>query len=90
MISWLLRMGFIRAYGTYKQDKLANLRLREKLDAGAARLGARVHYPPLALCTDNGAMIALAAALRLQHGMAALQTDGAFDVRPHWPLAEVS
>lgn len=68
----------------------ANLRLREKLDAGAARLGARVHYPPLALCTDNGAMIALAAALRLQHGMAALQTDGAFDVRPRWPLAEVS
>ena len=68
----------------------ANVRLREKLDAGAARLGARVHYPPLALCTDNGAMIALAAALRLQHGMAALQTDGAFDVRPRWPLAEVS
>ena len=68
----------------------ANLRLREKLDAGAARLGARVHYPPLALCTDNGAMIALAAAMRLQHGMAALQTDGAFDVRPRWPLAEVS
>ena len=68
----------------------ANLRLREKLDAGAARLGARVHYPPLALCTDNGAMIALAAALRLQHGMATLQTDGAFDVRPRWPLAEIS
>ena len=68
----------------------ANVRLREKLDAGAARLGARVHYPPLALCTDNGAMIALAAAMRLQHGMAALQTDGAFDVRPRWPLAEVS
>ncbi len=68
----------------------ANLRLREKLDAGAAMLGARVHYPPLALCTDNGAMIALAAALRLQHGLAALQTDGAFDVRPRWPLAEIS
>ena len=68
----------------------ANLRLREKLDAGAARLGARVHYPPLALCTDNGAMSALAAAMRVQHGMAALQTDGAFDVRPRWPLAEVS
>ena len=68
----------------------ANLRLREKLDAGAARLGARVYYPPLALCTDNGAMIALAAALRLQHGLAALQTDGAFDVRPRWPLAEIS
>ena len=67
----------------------ANLQLRQQLNAGAARLGARVHYPPLALCTDNGAMIALAAALRLQHGLAALQTDGAFDVRPRWPLAEL-
>jgi N6-L-threonylcarbamoyladenine synthase len=64
----------------------ANLLLREKLDAGAAKLGARVHYPPLALCTDNGAMIALAAALRVQHGLAETCTDGAFDVRPRWPL----
>ncbi len=67
----------------------ANLRLRATLDAGAARLGARVHYPPLNLCTDNGAMIALAAALRLQHGLADLRRDGAFDVRPRWPLAEI-
>ena len=67
----------------------ANLRLRERLDAGAAKIGARVHYPPLALCTDNGAMIALAAALRVQHGLADLQRDGAFDVRPRWPLAEL-
>ena len=67
----------------------ANLRLRERLDAGAARLGARVYYPPLALCTDNGAMIALAAALRLQHGMADLRRDGTFDVKPRWPLDEV-
>ena len=67
----------------------ANLRLREKLDAGAQKLGARVHYPPLALCTDNGAMIALAAALRLQHGVAELQYDGAFEVRPRWPLDQI-
>jgi N6-L-threonylcarbamoyladenine synthase len=66
----------------------ANLRLRAQLDAGAAQLGARVHYPPLALCTDNGAMIALAAALRWQHGLADLRHDGAFDVRPRWPLTE--
>ncbi len=64
----------------------ANLRLRERLDAGAAALGAQVHYPPLALCTDNGAMIALAAALRVQHGLDQGSTDGAFDVRPRWPL----
>ena len=68
----------------------ANLMLREKLNAGAAKLRAQVHYPPLALCTDNGAMIALAAALRLQHGLAVLQTDGAFDVRPCWPLTELA
>ena len=68
----------------------ANLRLRETLDAGASKLGARVYYPPLDLCTDNGAMIALAAALRVQHGLASTSTDGAFDVRPRWPLAEIS
>ncbi|HLL18142.1 MAG TPA: tRNA (adenosine(37)-N6)-threonylcarbamoyltransferase complex transferase subunit TsaD, partial [Rubrivivax sp.] len=68
----------------------ANLRLRQKLDAGVHALGARVHYPPLALCTDNGAMIALAAALRVQHGLAPASTDGAFDVKPRWPLSEVS
>jgi len=68
----------------------ANLRLRERLNAGAAKLGAVVHYPPLQLCTDNGAMIALAAALRVQHGLAAASSTGAFDVRPRWSLAEIS
>jgi tRNA A37 threonylcarbamoyltransferase TsaD len=47
----------------------------------------QVHYPPLALCTDNGAMIALAAALRWQHGLAVPERGGAFDVKPRWPLA---
>jgi N6-L-threonylcarbamoyladenine synthase len=64
----------------------ANLRLREALNAGAAGLRATVHYPPLSLCTDNGAMIALAAALRLERGLADTRDDGAFDVRPRWPL----
>jgi N6-L-threonylcarbamoyladenine synthase len=67
----------------------ANLRLRAALDAGIARLQARVHYPPLGLCTDNGAMIALAAALRAQQGLAAGSRAGAFDVRPRWPLADL-
>jgi N6-L-threonylcarbamoyladenine synthase len=66
----------------------ANLRLRERLDAGAAKIGAQVHYPPLALCTDNGAMIALAAAMRLERGLADTRDDGAFEVRPRWPLGE--
>jgi N6-L-threonylcarbamoyladenine synthase len=68
----------------------ANARLRQQLDDEAARLGARVHYPEPALCTDNGAMIALAAAMRWQRGVAELHTDGAFGVRPRWPLADVS
>ncbi|MEO7151228.1 MAG: hypothetical protein ABIX46_05885, partial [Burkholderiaceae bacterium] len=65
----------------------ANAQLRAQLDAGCAARGARVHYPALALCTDNGAMIALAAAMRWQRGIAELQTDLAFDVRPRWALA---
>jgi N6-L-threonylcarbamoyladenine synthase len=68
----------------------ANLRLREALDAGAALRGCSVQYPPLALCTDNGAMIALAAALRLERGLADTRHDGAFDVRPRWPLGEIA
>jgi len=67
----------------------ANLCLRATLDAGARRLGGMVHYPPLALCTDNGAMIALAAALRLQGGLGAGDRDGVFDVRPRWPLDQI-
>ncbi|CAD5374480.1 O-sialoglycoprotein endopeptidase [Rubrivivax sp. A210] len=68
----------------------ANHALRGALDRGCARIGAQVHYPPLALCTDNGAMIALAAALRLQHGLADVRSDGAFDVKPRWPLQELN
>ena len=66
----------------------ANASLRARLDADCRRIGARVHYPEPALCTDNGAMIALAAAMRWQVGLAATQTDGAFDVRPRWDLAQ--
>ncbi len=69
----------------------ANTLLRQTLDARAARIGARVHYPPPALCTDNGAMIALAAALRWQHGLpAADPAPPRFDVLPRWPLEAVS
>ncbi|MCH7344880.1 tRNA (adenosine(37)-N6)-threonylcarbamoyltransferase complex transferase subunit TsaD [Pelomonas sp. CA6] len=65
----------------------ANKRLREQLDAQCARRGVRVHYPELHLCTDNGAMIAMAAALRLRAGLARTETSGAFEVRPRWDLA---
>ena len=40
--------------------------LRSELNAACAKRGVRVHYPELHLCTDNGAMIAMAAAMRLQ------------------------
>lgn len=65
----------------------ANRSLREQLDAACARRGVRVHYPELALCTDNGAMIALAAAMRLQAGRSRAACDYAFDVKPRWELA---
>ena len=64
----------------------ANTRLREQLNAECAKRQVRVHYPELALCTDNGAMIALAAAMRLQRGNALASTDYAFNVLPRWPL----
>ena len=67
----------------------ANAELRRQLDAAAARQRFRVHYPELALCTDNGAMIALAAAMRLQSGAALATSSYAFDVRPRWPLDQI-
>jgi len=65
----------------------ANRELRRQLDAQAARTGIAVFYPEFEFCTDNGAMIALAGALRLQAGGAASSKPaGAFAVRPRWPL----
>jgi len=64
----------------------ANAKLREQLGAACAKRGVRVHYPELSLCTDNGAMIAMAAALRVQRGMAQVRVDGGFEVRPRWEL----
>jgi N6-L-threonylcarbamoyladenine synthase len=68
----------------------ANSLLRQQLNQACARRQVRVHYPELSLCTDNGAMIAMAAAMRLQRGMATLAADahaaGGFEVRPRWAL----
>ncbi len=49
----------------------ANRRLRERLDREAAEQGCSVFYPEFEFCTDNGAMIALAGALRLGAGIGA-------------------
>ena len=67
----------------------ANQWLREQLTAKTTAVGCRVFYPPLELCTDNGAMIALAGGLRL--GSAATpQAARAFTVRPRWDLEELA
>jgi N6-L-threonylcarbamoyladenine synthase len=65
----------------------ANLRLRGALDQLGKALGVAVHYPALEFCTDNGAMIAYAGALRLAHG--ALEGVD-MDVRARWELTELS
>jgi N6-L-threonylcarbamoyladenine synthase len=67
----------------------ANRLLRLQLNAACAKAGVRVHYPELHLCTDNGAMIAMAAAMRLQSGMQTATGVYAFDVKPRWPLADL-
>ena len=64
----------------------ANKKLRAQLNAECAKRQVRVHYPELHLCTDNGAMIAMAAAMRLQSGMQEASASYAFDVKPRWPL----
>jgi N6-L-threonylcarbamoyladenine synthase len=64
----------------------ANRQLRAQLHAEAARRGLDVHFPDLAFCTDNGAMIALAGALRM--GSVAGE-DYRFSVRPRWDLASL-
>jgi N6-L-threonylcarbamoyladenine synthase len=66
----------------------ANLHLRQTLDAALRKRGGRVHYPEPALCTDNGAMIAFAGAMRLAAGET-VAGEPAVRIRPRWPLAEL-
>ncbi len=68
----------------------ANRALREQLNAACAKRSVRVHYPELHLCTDNGAMIAMAAAMRLQSGLEEASERYAFDVKPRWPMASLT
>ena len=67
----------------------ANRELRDQLNTQCAKAGVRVHYPEMHLCTDNGAMIALAAAMRLQAGVQVPSLDYSFEVKPRWPLAQI-
>ncbi len=68
----------------------ANRLLREQLNAACGKARVRVHYPELHLCTDNGAMIAMAAAMRLQAGQQQANCAYAFDVKPRWPLDAIT
>ena len=72
----------------------ANKQLREGLIQAAKRRGAHVFFPPISLCTDNGAMIAVAGLYRLENmndaqRLAATRRLG-FAAKPRWPLTQAS
>ena len=79
----------------------ANSRLRERLNAATKRKLCTVSYPRLEFCTDNGAMIAFAGAMRLEAMRLAqlntgiteetgtTQKDYSVSVKPRWDLAEL-
>jgi len=70
----------------------ANLTLRARLAVAARARGAQVFYPEIEFCTDNGAMIAFAASLRMQKDPGFGIRDsgkGSFTVRPRWELNTV-
>jgi N6-L-threonylcarbamoyladenine synthase len=64
----------------------ANSQLRKALNETAVKKRFEVFYPDLALCTDNGAMIALAGALRMARHPQAAHFDYGFNVKPRWSL----
>jgi N6-L-threonylcarbamoyladenine synthase len=65
----------------------ANRHLRSNLSNRAERIGAAVFYPELEFCTDNGAMIALAGAMRLQsREIESLKLDNKFTINARWDL----
>ena len=70
------------------REVFARLSVRRPSEKGRPKPAAEkinVFFPPLEYCTDNGAMIAFAGAMRLQSGHSA----GAFNVKPRWPLTEI-
>ena len=68
----------------------ANRLLRQRLLNEAQRLKAQVYFPPVELCTDNGAMIAFAAAMRLKACIQQPDYNTGFKVRPRWDLERIT
>ena len=66
----------------------ANRLLRERLNKDIGKRGGKVFYPDLEFCTDNGAMIAFAGALRLAQQQG--KKDYRFDVKPRWDLQQIT
>jgi N6-L-threonylcarbamoyladenine synthase len=52
----------------------------------AEMAGASVFFPELEFCTDNGAMIAFAGAMRLQAGTAGDHSGRTFAIKARWEL----
>lgn len=67
----------------------ANQQLRTALNAAAVKRRFEVFYPELEFCTDNGAMIAFAGAMRLKGNPNLATKEYGFNVRPRWPLQEL-
>ena len=64
----------------------ANKKLREKFKFHSTNENFKVYFPKLEFCTDNGAMIALAGALRTK---LSCKNDYKFSVKPRWKLSEI-
>ena len=69
------------------RERLADLTLQAAPKAPSQKI--KTYFPPLNLCTDNGAMIAFAGAMRLLHNVQAAQKTGAFNAKPRWALNEI-
>lgn len=67
----------------------ANAKLRDKLNAATKRKLCKVSYPRLEFCTDNGAMIAFAGAMRLKAAQIQDDKNYSFSVKPRWNLSEL-
>ncbi|AHG64224.1 tRNA (adenosine(37)-N6)-threonylcarbamoyltransferase complex transferase subunit TsaD [Advenella mimigardefordensis] len=69
----------------------ANRQLRDYLTRQMQKRNGEVFFPPLALCTDNGAMIAHAAAERVKAGLVEkMRRPDNAAVHPRWDLADIS